>query len=94
MATPAHSEDISACPFWREYSGAALGEDIDLTAVEGAPPGRAVRQVMMLEAGVLKAKNRAGIDCSGTTALAAGTTLPVEAATILAAQTAAIMVFW
>lgn len=91
-----HNESLGTARFWREFSSTttpALGTEIDLTAIEGSN-GRASRQVLMLANGALYVENADSVDCSIATSLDAGTRLDVEVATIKAAQSAAILVFW
>jgi hypothetical protein len=98
MANPTvpTSESTGPARFWREFSSSttpALGADIDLTTIEGSN-GRAAREVVMLAQGSLSVLNADGVDCSVATAMSAGTRLPLQVATILAAQSVAVLVIW
>lgn len=91
-----HNESLGTARFWREFSSTttpALGTEIDLTEIDGSN-GRAAREVIMLAAGALAVENADGVDCSIATSIDKGTHLGIEAATIKAAQTAAILVLW
>lgn len=91
-----YSESNSSSAFWKEFTSAttpALGTAIDLTAIVGSQ-GRACREIIMLASGTLNVLRPDGTDGSTLTSLDAGTNLPIQAITIKATQTAAILVLW
>lgn len=89
-----HNSDITVPVFWKEYTSDDLGERIDLTDVEGAPPGQVARQVTLLEAGAVYLENAAGVECPITTSLDKGAELFGDFGAIMATQTAGLIVWW
>lgn len=76
MPNPAHPSDLSTSAYWKEYAAGDLGERVDLTAVEGAPP-RAARKVMLLATGAISLENAVGEEIVITTAIMATNATPI-----------------